>query len=514
MLKASNANAVWLCVAITVLALAPLNTSVANALEIDFDTFDDLDGFDQHSGSFVGVFHGSNAGVGNTGGLSPGSKVELTYSEGTFSLNEPVTVSSYFRTSSGTGVFASPYEMASVYVSTSIDGRPSVSTYANISAKIERDFANQTDVLYGSMNVPGQLWFDESIDLGYTLSPNTWYELILKLERGSGLLNRTIELRNHGSTGLTQPGSLVESTTTGYLGENVISNDSTLYAGFGARNGLVSGLDNFRLEAAGIDPPTESVLITPTFDAQRSPSSNYPLGALTQTTLDIDGGSGTGYPALQVLTEFSLEQVPANAEILSAQLYLDPTTSSSSIVLMAMGYEGDGLASLSDPGASVTEFGRKAGPFTSTSDILIDLDPTKVQQVHGASSHLGLLLVSQNAGPYIRIASSESTTGVGPRLIIEYALPETVPGDYNSDGVVDAADYTVWRDALGSSVAAFAGADGNGDGAVNEADHAVWAEHYGATLDGESATATPEPTTLLLALMTFASLHCRVQRRL
>ena len=33
----------------------------------------------------------------------------------------------------------------------------------------------------------------------------------------------------------------------------------------------------------------------------------------------------------------------------------------------------------------------------------------------------------------------------------EIDLPEPVPGDYNQNGIVDAADYTIWRDTLGST---------------------------------------------------------------
>ena len=32
--------------------------------------------------------------------------------------------------------------------------------------------------------------------------------------------------------------------------------------------------------------------------------------------------------------------------------------------------------------------------------------------------------------------------------------PQILPGDYNADGHVDAADYTIWRDTLGQSVTA------------------------------------------------------------
>ena len=33
-------------------------------------------------------------------------------------------------------------------------------------------------------------------------------------------------------------------------------------------------------------------------------------------------------------------------------------------------------------------------------------------------------------------------------------MPNQVPGDYNLNGVVDAADYVVWRDHLASNHAA------------------------------------------------------------
>jgi hypothetical protein len=58
-------------------------------------------------------------------------------------------------------------------------------------------------------------------------------------------------------------------------------------------------------------------------------------------------------------------------------------------------------------------------------------------------------------------------------------LPAAFFGDYNQDGVADAADYVVWRKTLGGSVANYSGADGNGDGQVTSADLAVWKSHFG-----------------------------------
>lgn len=56
-------------------------------------------------------------------------------------------------------------------------------------------------------------------------------------------------------------------------------------------------------------------------------------------------------------------------------------------------------------------------------------------------------------------------------------------GDYNDDGIVDAADYTVWRDG-GSPDSSQAGYD-------------TWAANYGATAPS-AATSVPEPTAVLL----------------
>ena len=67
-------------------------------------------------------------------------------------------------------------------------------------------------------------------------------------------------------------------------------------------------------------------------------------------------------------------------------------------------------------------------------------------------------------------------------------VPTRVPGDYNSDGVIDAADYTVWRDLLGSDAIPLQGADGDGDGLVSEVDYRVWSSHFGFAFAASPAT--------------------------
>lgn len=59
-------------------------------------------------------------------------------------------------------------------------------------------------------------------------------------------------------------------------------------------------------------------------------------------------------------------------------------------------------------------------------------------------------------------------------------------GDYNDDGLVNAADYTVWRDSLNSD--SDPSADGNGDRLVDQADLALWKGNYGATATPDSVS--------------------------
>lgn len=68
-------------------------------------------------------------------------------------------------------------------------------------------------------------------------------------------------------------------------------------------------------------------------------------------------------------------------------------------------------------------------------------------------------------------------------------------GDYNGDGIVDAADYTLWRDGD-------LAADGDNSGVVDSSDYVIWADNYGATTAPASGgAAAPEPTSIAMLLM-------------
>lgn len=95
-------------------------------------------------------------------------------------------------------------------------------------------------------------------------------------------------------------------------------------------------------------------------------------------------------------------------------------------------------------------------------------------------------------------------------------------GDYNFNGVVDAADYVVWRRATGQTGAGLA-ADGSGpsgtpDGVVDQLDYDFWRANFGNTAAAaggtvDSTSAVPEPGGLALVLIGSLAFMPRQRKR-
>jgi hypothetical protein len=82
-------------------------------------------------------------------------------------------------------------------------------------------------------------------------------------------------------------------------------------------------------------------------------------------------------------------------------------------------------------------------------------------------------------------------------------------GDYNDNGVVDAADYTVWRNNLGGGTS-LPNDDSPG---VGQDDYDRWKTHFGETADSGALAganaAVPEPATLVMFLLGMPTVLCR-----
>jgi hypothetical protein len=107
-------------------------------------------------------------------------------------------------------------------------------------------------------------------------------------------------------------------------------------------------------------------------------------------------------------------------------------------------------------------------------------------------------------------------------LVFQFALVVDSTGDFNNDGRVNAADYTVWRNNLGAPDDSSLNENGDGVAGVTEADYGVWKSNFGniaggapAVLTGKvlygplvtpgsgglATAAVPEPGTATLALI-------------
>ena len=101
---------------------------------------------------------------------------------------------------------------------------------------------------------------------------------------------------------------------------------------------------------------------------------------------------------------------------------------------------------------------------------------------------------------------------MGQLYNLQYAASPTLGGDFNADGIVDAADFTVWQDHLGLDASALGG-NGSGAATVVQADYLLWKTNFGlsAAAGSEGAAAVPEPGTLLLALLALVAAPVRVR---
>ena len=96
-----------------------------------------------------------------------------------------------------------------------------------------------------------------------------------------------------------------------------------------------------------------------------------------------------------------------------------------------------------------------------------------------------------------------------PGSLVRTNLSGVILPDYNLNGVVDAADFVIWRKTngqMGSNLAA----DGNNDGRVDQLDYDLWRMQFGAIAGagsaigggGDLSTSTvPEPSTSVLLVL-------------
>lgn len=270
-------------------------------------------------------------------------------------------------------------------------------------------------------------------------------------------------------------------------------------------------------EASFIEPPRETIPIFPTFDVHAILST--PVQLFDGSTR-VDVQIGTTVPERRVILDFPLATIPPGATIESAILRLDPGGTVGQPRLEVFGYAGNGVPESSDVSALLNQIGL-SDPVTSLDGFInVELDTEFIQSLVGTSSQLGMVLLSFD-GNWLEFAATDSSNEPAPTLLITLAYQQTLAGDFNADDFVDAADYSVWRDNLGSPTEGNINNAGDGLHGVDNADYAIWKSQFGnsdaaAAFAGlgansrRSQVAVPEPAAALTLCAGLLAIHfCR-----
>ena len=142
--------------------------------------------------------------------------------------------------------------------------------------------------------------------------------------------------------------------------------------------------------------------------------------------------------------------------------------------------------------------------FNSTDTYLGELVDSSVSTIDNVEH---IYLTDLDPGTYTLRLTTSATRDFGLAWRLSNIAPGVSYGDYNNNGVVDAADFTIWQDTLGSLLDLRA--DGDGNGVIGQADYLVWENGFGVivpaspTASAASSTtmAIPEPESLTLCFV-------------
>lgn len=331
---------------------------------------------------------------------------------------------------------------------------------------------------------------------------------------GSGGSVLDIDLGRHyvGETAIPSASATVQKS----------GNDGTYFRVSGTGIAPESAVGRYAMSTGGSDSFT-----LPLNDPIDTSSAGMKTGVLIVDNLDITSGFGTGHGDLDANDLINL-----SAEVVShpvASLASDQVLGSLTIDLgeIPLGFTGalDTVAGIHNyDGTGAPAFAAlldldAIGSGTGDTDVFGLGLSTFSDLEQGESVGIDAVLDATQAGIFSATFDldlsgedlpGELTQSLSVTLTAEVST-DFLLGDFNQDGLVDAADYAVWRDTEGQSgLAPFAAADANGDGTVDTSDRDLWASNYGVSVP--LSVAVPEPGTLA-CLMLLGTSQLLVGRR-
>lgn len=284
--------------------------------------------------------------------------------------------------------------------------------------------------------------------------------------------------------------------------------------------GLMALLSNVAMQAA---------TVTVSLDARADPTSHfitYFSAGIAQLNMTYPGTSNQPFWNTNDLNQTyngSFDYFPnENAMRFGELTYDDSTLSTGSgataITGLTLGIEFDPFDSNYRNGSWLsfsTDLQTYSGSVTVTNGTVTGIDltadygmvgsfggtPVYANGVFRVSGDQFEVLASGAGTPYPQYDPSVEWNWTGMILAVGDAPADDA--DFNGDGVVNLADYTVWRDHLGATgITPYSLGDANGDGEVSTADYQVWKSQFGgspSTRLSPSISSVPEPANIVVA---------------
>jgi T5SS/PEP-CTERM-associated repeat protein len=208
-----------------------------------------------------------------------------------------------------------------------------------------------------------------------------------------------------------------------------------------------------------------------------------------------NGGSVTVLPRGNAL--FLADVMFQSASLLELSIGLDDVTDNSAQISSAGEVTLDGELSVLLDSSYTPMLGDTFELITAASGISGTFDTTSFPNIGGG------LEFRLNYSPSDVTLAVVVDSGTAP-----------LAGDYNRDGAVDAADYVVWRNALGGSTSL----PNDDTPGVGPDDYSRWRSNFGRTAaavatSSAASSATPEPASILMAMLAAVLLNANTARR-